>query len=477
MYHDKTMKPTLALRSFLLGSISLAVSPLIHAGNTWDGGGANDNTNTAANWDANTLPGANPALLFTGSARTSPIWNGRTVAGTEMNVASMTFNTSGFTLINGTLSAIQFVGTGGSTAGGNLTFIQNNASALLTIQPQSRFFYKGIRTVDAGTGGIALNGGLLFRAESLGVSDTITMNLTGTATNSTVSSISMETSQTFSSTQTALTKNGSGKWTVTGGVSLSGATTITAGTLEFQGSISSSTIANNAAMILNNANATSFSYANNITGTGTVTKSGLGTFTLNGASNSYSGATSVDGGKLVVNGNITTSITTVNTGGTLGGSGTVGALTINSGGFHTPGNSPGIQNTGNYSNAGTLGIEIDGATVGTGYDQVNVTGTVTLSGLLSVTMGYTPAANALFFILANDLSDPIVGTFSNASVDGSIYNLGGQDFRISYFGNQTSPGVGTFTGGNDVVLTAIPEPSAALLGGLGMLMLLRRRRD
>ncbi len=216
-----------------------------------------------------------------------------------------------------------------------------------------------------------------------------------------------------------------------------------------------------------------------ISGVGNLIKDGAGTLTLS-ATNTYTGTTTVGGGagsKLIVNGNISTSIlTTVQTGATLGGTGTVGALTVNSGAFHTPGNSPGIQNTGNYSNAGTLGIEINSATVGTGYDQVNTTGTVSLSGLLSVTMGYTPAENALFFILANDGSDAIAGTFSNATTNGGTYTFGGQAFRISYFGNQTSPGFGTFTGGNDVVLMAIPEPSTALLGAIGLLALLRRRR-
>jgi MYXO-CTERM domain-containing protein len=32
------------------------------------------------------------------------------------------------------------------------------------------------------------------------------------------------------------------------------------------------------------------------------------------------------------------------------------------------------------------------------------------------------------------------------------------------------------TGTSFVTLTAVPEPSAALLGGLGMMLLLRRRR-
>ena len=218
-----------------------------------------------------------------------------------------------------------------------------------------------------------------------------------------------------------------------------------------------------------------------ISGAGGLVKDGAGTTTLaTGTTHTYTGATTVSDGKLVVNGNISTSVlTTVQTGATLGGSGTVGALTINASGFHNPGNSPAIQNTGNYSLAGSLGIEITGNTPGVGgYDQVNTTGSVTLSGLLAVTMSYTPGANELFFILVNDSTDAIAGVFSNAPTDGSTYTFGGQDFQISYFGNQTSPGIGTFTGGNDVVLMAIPEPNvAALLGGLGALMLLRRRRN
>lgn len=67
--------------------------------------------------------------------------------------------------------------------------------------------------------------------------------------------------------------------------------------------------------------------------------------------------------------------------------------------------------------------------------------------------------------------------FSNASVDGSTYTLGGQQFQISYFGNHTGGGADTFTGGNDVVLRVIPEPNAALIGGIGALLLLRRRRN
>ena len=217
-----------------------------------------------------------------------------------------------------------------------------------------------------------------------------------------------------------------------------------------------------------------------LAGSNGLTKSGAGTLTLT-VGNTYTGTTSVNSGTLAlaINGNISTSVTTVNIGGTLIGTGTTGTVTVKSGGTLAPGNSPGILNAGNtiLESGSTLSIEINGATLGTGYDQLNVVGSASLAGLLSITMGsFTPTDGSLFFILANDVTDQTSGTFSNASVNGNTYNLGGQDFQISYFGNHTGSGAGTFTGGNDVVLMAIPEPTSALLGGLGLLALLRRRR-
>lgn len=209
--------------------------------------------------------------------------------------------------------------------------------------------------------------------------------------------------------------------------------------------------------------------------TGTFTKAGANALTLT-ATNSYTGATIVNGGSLIINGNISTSsLTTVNSGGAIGGTGTVGALTV-AGGTVGPGNSPGVLNVqGDYTQTtGTLNVELNGTTLGTQYDQLNVTGLVTLGGALTGTVGYTPVNGDLLFILANDGADAISGIFSGMA-DLSTVALGGFSWQISY----TADTVGnTFTGGgNDVALMAIPEPNAAMLvGALGMFVLLSRRR-
>lgn len=220
----------------------------------------------------------------------------------------------------------------------------------------------------------------------------------------------------------------------------------------------------------------SSSTAAGITGAGSLTKNGSGTLTLSG-NNTYTGATNVSVGTLIVNGSISTSsLTTVASGATVGGSGTVGALTVSTGAFINPGNSPGILNTGNYTQLGLFTAEIGGLTAGTQYDQINVAGTVNITGgSLSTLFTGSYSLNDIVFILTNNLSDAVTGTFTGLSQGATVTSYGGFDWRISYIADSTG---NTFTGGNDIALMAIPEPNiAALLGGLGVLTLLRRRRN
>jgi MYXO-CTERM domain-containing protein len=265
-----------------------------------------------------------------------------------------------------------------------------------------------------------------------------------------------------------------GNFSMTGG---NGATQFVSngGSLTLAGGITASTTGRAVFLQGTGAGEVSGSISNGLTVNLPVTKDGAGTWTVSG-SNSYTGTTTVNAGKLVIDGNISTSsLTTVNTNGTLGGSGTVGALTV-AGGTVGPGNSPGVLDVaGNYTQtSGTLAVELNGTTLGTQYDQLNVTGTITLGGLLTAAVGYTPVNGDLLFILANDGVEAISGSFSGMA-DLSTVTFGGFDWRISYKADSVG---NTLTGGNDVALMAVPEPNAAMLvGGLGMLALLRRRRD
>jgi len=245
--------------------------------------------------------------------------------------------------------------------------------------------------------------------------------------------------------------------------------------------ITNNTAATNSILTLNTAaDWSSDSVTNKTTiedGVGQVSLVKDGAFKQTLAGNhTYTGTTTVKAGSLIINGNISTStLTTVKSGATLGGPGTVGDLTVEAGGIVAPGSSPGILSAGDYDQAGTLSLELNGISLGTAYDQLNITGSVTLSGLLAATVGYTPTDGDLLFILANDGTDVITGTFAGIA-DLSTISLGGYSWQISYQANHTGGGAGTFTGGNDIALMAVPEASVALISALGLIPLLRRRR-
>lgn len=122
--------------------------------------------------------------------------------------------------------------------------------------------------------------------------------------------------------------------------------------------------------VFNTTSSTSVSGA--IGGIGGLWKNGTGTLTLAGV-NTFTGNTNIEAGKLVVNGSLTSTVRVLK-GGSFGGNATITGNLLNLGKL-APGNSPGTVNiTGNYTEAGTLDIEVWGLTPGTQHDEVVVTG-------------------------------------------------------------------------------------------------------
>src|SRR5690606_38142571 len=115
-----------------------------------------------------------------------------------------------------------------------------------------------------------------------------------------------------------LQKSSVGTLTLTGANTYTGGTTISEGTLQIgDGGTSGSIVGdvvNNAALVFNRSD--DLSYGGVISGTGTLTKRGSGALTLTGT-HTYAGVTEIDDGTLIVNGSV--GEVSVNSGGTLGG--------------------------------------------------------------------------------------------------------------------------------------------------------------
>ncbi|MHB1080999.1 MAG: beta strand repeat-containing protein [Prosthecobacter sp.] len=206
-----------------------------------------------------------------------------------------------------------------------------------------------------------------------------------------------------------------------------------------------------------------FSYAGAISNFSSVDISS-GNVILSGAS-TYSGNTTVSGTLSVTN---TTGSATgsgnviVNSTGTLKGTGDIaGNVSVASGGTIAPGLSPGTLNID-----GNLSI-VDGShfafELGTTSDLLNIGGA----------LNFTGGGTALFDILNNGLTSGSDYTLMNySSVSGlALSNLA--------FGSTPSGFAGQFTiGASSLTLhvDAVPEPSRALLGGLGLAVLTLRRR-
>ncbi|MCA9333328.1 hypothetical protein KDA00_05660, partial [Candidatus Saccharibacteria bacterium] len=175
--------------------------------------------------------------------------------------------------------------------------------------------------------------------------------------------------------------------------------------------------------------------------------------TITVASNDSQPSTPVGIGKnqtVVVNGE--RGDITVSNKGTLKGSGTVGGVTVETGGTVAPGESPGCLNVGDttFTSGSNFDVELGGTNVCTEYDQMVVTGTIDLGGATlntSFVNGFTASSGQSFVIISNDGTEAVTGTFAGLA-QGATVTVNGVNFTISYNGGD----------GNDVVLTFLSAP-------------------
>jgi fibronectin-binding autotransporter adhesin len=451
----------------------------------------------------------------TGGSRTianNVLWSGNgTVGGgndltingtfTSSGAASrtLTVNNTGTTTLAGnvflapdntTARGLTIAGSGAVTISGVIA--NNNAGNSLasafgvnstgTVTISNANTYSGATTLSSGT--LILGNKAVFGTGTVGwngVSTSASTNLSGANAIANTSSLgasgnvftgtnNLELSGTVTNTVTGtdtITNNMSGGavLTLSGSVNLSN--NATTKTLAFNGS-GNTTVSG---VIANGGGSTS-----------TLAYSGTGLLTLSNA-NTYSGGTSVTGGTLLVintsgSGTGTTSVTVTNSGTTLAGGTTNGAggisgavninpsATLSAG---TSGNGAGttaILHTGALTlvSGSNFAVDLNTTTAGTGYDQLSVTGTVNLGGTLASNLLVT-AANTLtigdkFFIVLNDSTDLVSGTFAQGA---TVTAPNGEVFAINYVDNGDG---GTL--GNDIslTLTAVPEPSTWIGGAL-----------
>nr|MBA3936178.1 autotransporter-associated beta strand repeat-containing protein [Planctomycetota bacterium] len=450
----------------------------------WDGGGADNNWTTAANWDFDLAPIAGDDLQFAGATRTAP--NNDFTAATSF--ASITFNS----------------GASAFTVGGNaITLtgaVTNSSTALQTVNVA--LAVAATRTLDAASGNLAL-GGVASGAGGVTKAGTNVLTLSGVNTYTGATTVSAGT----------LTNGAAGVITDTSAVTVaSGATWNLAGFNETVGSLAGAgSITLGSATLTCGGDATSTTLSGVISGTGAVTKAGAGTMTLSGV-NTYTGATTVSVGTLT-NGAAgviaDTSAVTVASGatwnlasfnetvGSLAGAGniTLGSATLTCGGDATSTTLSGvISGTGAVAKAGAGTWTLSGANTYTGTTTVSV-GTVAngAAGVIADTSAVTVASGATWN-LAN--FNETVGSLAGAgsvTLGSATLTCGGDATSTTLSGvisgtgavakagagTMTLSGANTYTGtttvsvgtllvsGSTVAGSAVTVANSATLGGTG----------
>jgi len=225
---------------------------------------------------------------------------------------------------------------------------------------------------------------------------------------------------------------------------------------------------------------------------GALTKIGNNTLTLS-ADNTYTGLTTVSAGTLRINGaNSGSGAVTVDSGATLGGSGSViGGINVS--GVLSPGDSDtsiesfrgGALSFGSTSTYAyqlrTLGLNVDGDLAHSSGGLNIATGAIlSLTDLSTSTVRNNEEKLTLIsYTGAGAWTGGLFSYNSNILENGSEITLGANKWMFKYDDISAGSNFGTDTTGASrfVTMTVVPEPSVAvLLGGISTLLVLRRRR-
>ena len=480
-------------------AVALILGMLVIAGaeaatRTWQGD-VDTNWNTAGNWVENAVPANGDDLVFPDSPVSRDSNND--IAGLSINSIAITttntganynFTGNGITL-NGPMT---FTNPGSGSAGRPVWNIALTLGVPVTITTSGR-----ISQID---GAIALGANLL------------TLSLDGD-----LSILGMV------SGAGGITKGGASALTLRGANTYSGATQVNGGTLQagnataMGGAASGTTFANGTTLnlafgpyalaepitfsgpsgtinMIENIQLTgplafagtlSFnmisagSLTGAITSTGTLTIIGTQALSTSGDSPAFSGVVDIQSGQFIPQGDFPAAIQLASPGGLFGTSHS-GPLTI-TGGVFAPGlvtqffAPAGLASSGGMHNL----VMVPGAPV-TNYDQIQVTGAVSLGGTtLNSTAAGTLPLGLTFVIILNDGVDPVAGTYL-AKPEGTVYFQANNWWQITYVGGD----------GNDVVLTTVaapsqptgepipgPGPLALVLAAAAIIALARRRYE
>ncbi|MHA6197227.1 autotransporter-associated beta strand repeat-containing protein [Pseudomonas wadenswilerensis] len=202
-------------------------------------------------------------------------------------------------------------------------------------------------------------------------------------------------------------------------------------------------------------------FAGALSGTGMVEKYGSGTLTLSGTS-SLSGTFMAAGGQLLINGSLGSGNVHVDSGATLGGSGSVGGTVLVGNGGRIAVSSGSVLSLGSLmlNNDSQLDARL-GATTPGAAGLLNVAGELTLDGKLNITDtgGFGAGVYRLFdyggLLIDNGL---VIGTLPNGvpaneldvqtNVAGQVNLVVGAPFDVRFWDGSNQSGNGSIEGGN-----------------------------